>query len=356
MKSRFILLQFFILYVFHAEVKAQQRHFKVHTIAFYNLENTFDTEDDPLKFDESSPIMEISHHRDTVYQKKIENMARVINDIGLETTHKPPAIIGVCEIENRKVLEQIINTEPLTQQHYGIIHFDSPDARGIDVALLYDKDVFRPQHYKNIPLLLYDTDSGKRIYTRDALLVSGFLEDDLIHIIVNHWPSRRGGETASNFKRLRAAQLNKHLIDSLQNENPYAKIIIMGDLNDNPTDDSLKTVLHTENRLKETALKGIYNPMEKLYNKGLGTTAYRDKWSLFDQILMSHPLLNNDYTSFRFYKAGIFNPDYLITSTGSYKGYPFRSFSNQGFTGGYSDHFPVYIYLIKEITTIKKSD
>jgi exonuclease III len=175
------------------------------------------------------------------------------------------------------------------------------------------------------------------------------LEGELIHIIVNHWPSRRGGEAISRPKRIAAAKLNKRLVDSLQSKDPYAKILIMGDLNDNPTNHSLKKVLKTKNDRKKISLKELFNPFENYFKNGLGTTAYRDSWSLFDQIFFTNPLLEKDFSSFRYYKAGIFNKNYLITKNGQYKGYPFRSFSNGRFTNGFSDHFPVYVYLIKEI-------
>ncbi|MHA7942670.1 endonuclease/exonuclease/phosphatase family protein [Formosa sp. 3Alg 14/1] len=331
-----------------AIICAQEREFSIHTIAFYNLENLFDTEDDPTIFDESSPIMELAENRSEVYAMKIKNMSRVISDIGFEKTGNAPAILGVSEIENRAVLEDIINDTLLIKYDYAIVHFDSPDRRGIDVGLIYQKNLFTPISTSNHTLYLKDELKGTPIYTRDQLVVSGLLQGDLIHIIVNHWPSRRGGETKSNPKRMAAATLNKHIIDSLQSIDPYAKIIIMGDFNDDPTNSSFKTVLKTQKKKSKVGLKGIYNPMEQLYSDGFGTTAYRDKWSLFDQILISKPLLETDFSVYRYYKAGIFNAQYLITKTGTYKGYPFRSFGYEGFTNGYSDHFPVYIYVIRE--------
>ncbi len=328
-------------------MNAQDQKFKIHTLAFYNLENLFDTINDPTKFDEFSPMMALKTNRGKVYKKKVQNMAKVISDIGSEITKNAPVIIGLSEIENRAVLEDLINDPLLLPKDYGIVHHDSPDARGIDVALLYRKKIFTPISTSGHPLKLYDHLSQKRIYTRDQLLISGKLEDDFIHIIVNHWPSRRGGEFRSKSKRVAAAKLNKHIIDSLQTIDPYAKIFIMGDLNDNPTNASVKDILKARKNRKTVGLKGIYNPYESFFKDGLGTTAYRDSWSLFDQILISKPLLEKDFSSFRFYKAGIFNPGYLITKGGKYKGYPKRSFSNEGFTDGYSDHFPVYVYVIK---------
>ncbi|RED50474.1 endonuclease/exonuclease/phosphatase family protein [Seonamhaeicola aphaedonensis] len=343
-----LLLSLFILgnsYIYSQEKKT----YKIHTIAFYNLENLFDTENDPNKFDEASPMMELKTNKDLVYKKKVKNMARVIADIGSEVTNNSPAIIGVSEIENRKVLEDLLNDSLLIDKNYGIIHYHSPDARGIDVALLYQKNIFTPISKSSHELKIYDDLTKKRVYTRDQLLVSGELDGDLIHLIVSHWPSRSGGEARSRPKRVAAAKLSKRLIDSLQSNNPYAKIFLMGDLNDNPTDESLKKVLKPKKNKKNVGLKGIYNPYEKYFKNGLGTTAYRDAWSLFDQILITKPLLEKDYSSFQFYKAGIFNKNYLITSMGQYKGYPFRSFSNGGFTNGYSDHFPVFVYVIKEV-------
>ncbi|APY10726.1 endonuclease [Seonamhaeicola sp. S2-3] len=326
-----------------------KKTYKVHTIAFYNLENLFDTENDPTKFDEASPMMELKTNREEVYKKKVSNMAKVIADIGQEVTHNSPAIIGISEVENRKVIEDVVNDPMLIEKDYGIVHYHSPDARGIDVALLYQKKLFKPTSTSSHELKIFDDLSKKRVYTRDQLLVSGELEGDLIHIIVNHWPSRSGGEARSRPKRVAAAKLTKRLVDSLQSNDPYAKILVMGDLNDDPINESVKKVLKAKNDRTKVGLKGIYNPYENYFKDGLGTTAYRDAWSLFDQILITKPLLEKDFSSFRFYKAGIFNKNYLITKKGQYKGYPFRSFANGSFTNGFSDHFPVYVYLIKEV-------
>ena len=328
---------------------AQDKKFKIHTLAFYNLENLFDTINDPIKFDDYSPIMELKTNRGEAYRRKITNMARVIAEIGKDVTHNTPAILGVCEVENKDVLEDIVNDSTLLEKNYGIVHYDSPDSRGIDVALLYQKSLFTPISSSAHELKIYDTQTQKQITTRDQLLVSGKLEGDLIHMIVNHWPSRRGGEARSRPKRVAAAQLNKRILDSLQAQDPYAKVIIMGDLNDDPTNPSIKNVLKAKRKRKKVDFKGLYNPFEKFYRDGLGTTAYRDNWSLFDQIIVSKTLLEKDYTSFRYYQAGIFNKNYLITPKGKYKGYPFRSWNDSGFSNGFSDHFPVYIYLIKEV-------
>ena len=334
---------------FSVQARVQKRY-KVHTIAFYNLENLFDFENDPITFDDDRTPDGKDHWTEELYSAKLENMAEVIAQIGKEFTGTSPVIVGVCEIENRRVLEDLVNQNVLRDQEYGIVHFDSPDRRGIDVGLLYRKKFFTPTHFKAVELFIYDDhDTSKRIYTRDQLVVSGILDGDPVHLIVNHWPSRSGGEARSRPKRMKAAKMNKHIIDSLWSMDPYAKIITMGDLNDDPTSPSVKKILNTKISSDEVNFRELYNPMEKMYKKGLGTLAWRDSWNLFDQIIISSELLKKDYSSYRFYKAGIFNKNYLANSEGRYKGYPYRSFTDGGFTGGYSDHFPVYIYLIKAI-------
>ncbi|HLU50798.1 MAG TPA: hypothetical protein VKZ42_01430 [Flavobacteriaceae bacterium] len=348
-KTIFTLLLFFIFS--WGKSNAQEKTYKVLTVAFYNLENLFDTVDDPKKMDERSPIMEIVEtKRPEVYRKKLTNMSTVLEQIGKEVVQNSPIIIGVCEVENRKVLEDLLNQPALLDKNYGIIHYDSPDERGIDVAFLYQKAFFRPINSSTHEVLIYrNNDPNDRDFTRDQLLVTGMLDNEKMHFIINHWPSRGGGQAASEFKRLKAAEVTKRIIDSLQNVDPYAKIIAMGDFNDNPYNKSFKEVLKTEAEKNNVKLKGLYNPFELMHEKGLGTGAYRDGWDNFDQIILSKPFLKTeDYSSYRLYRAGIFNPNFLITPRGKYKGYPFRSYSNGSFSGGYSDHFPVYVYLIKE--------
>ncbi|WP_282134649.1 endonuclease/exonuclease/phosphatase family protein [Seonamhaeicola maritimus] len=338
-----------LLIVFSINSNAQDKKFKIHTVAFYNLENLFDTINNPNKLDEYSPIMELKTGRKEAYKKKVNNMAEVLAVIGSKTAQNTPSIIGVCEVENNDVLEDLINHPLLIDKDYGIIHYDAPDARGIDVALLYKKSAFTPLNSSTHGLKIYDDQDQSRIYTRDQLLVSGNLEGELIHVIVNHWPSRRGGEARSNPKRVAAARVSKRIIDSLQSIDPYSKVILMGDLNDNPTNASVKNVLNAKESKSDVGLKGLYNPFTTYYKNGLGTTAYRDIWNLFDQIIISKPLLNEDTSSLRYYKANIFNSGFLTHSKGKYKGYPFRSWSNGSFSNGYSDHYPVYVYLIKEV-------
>ena len=336
-----ILLSFFSLLAYTQE----ERQYIIRTIAFYNIENLFDTENDTLVFDDDRTPEGKDHWTQERYNKKVEAISRVISEIGSETTKTSPDLVGICEVENKKVIEDLITHLNLRSADYGIVHFDSPDERGIDVALLYKKSVFLPTSFASHRLLLIN-DEGERNYTRDQLVVGGLLDNELVHFIVNHWPSRSGGEARSRPDRIEAAKLNKRIIDSIQKSNLSAKIIGMGDLNDSPKDDSLKKVLKAKGKRINIEPTDLFNPMEKMHRKGMGSLAYRDKWNLFDQIFFTANLLAPE-NGYRFWKAGVYNPNYLVTKKGQYKGYPFRTYAGGSYTGGYSDHFPVYVYLIK---------
>ena len=327
----------------------QEKKYAIRTVAFYNLENLFDTINDPTMNDEASPMMELKFNRSAVYWDKIEKLASTIAQIGLEKSKTSPAIIGVAEVENRSVLEDLIKSKYLIKNNYGIIHYDSPDKRGIDVALLYQKKYFNPVFHEVFNPNMYR--KNKKVFTRDQLLVSGYLDNEFIHLIVNHWPSRSGGEAKSRPLREKAAYQNLKIIEKIRTKDDCAKIILMGDFNDDPINSSFKKVLKTKRKKKNVGRNDLYNPYENMHRKGLNTLAYRDNLNLFDMILISSPFLDNgekNFSSYKMYQAMIFNKRFLSDTKGKYKGYPFRSFSNGGYTGGYSDHYPVYIYLIKE--------
>lgn len=325
-----------------------EKKYIARTIAFYNVENLFDTINDPKILDDDRTPTGSNRWTSEKYNSHVNNIAKVISEIGFDVTKNTPDIVGVSEIENKTVLMDLINTTFLKDSNYGIIHFDSPDARGIDVALLYKKSVFTPNSSHNHELRIFD-ENKKRVYTRDQLLVSGIFDGEEIHFIVNHWPSRSGGEARSRWRREAAAGLNKKIIDSLVQLNPNAKIISMGDFNDDATNSSFKKILETEGNRNRVKPGKLFNPMEDMLKKGYGSLAYRDSWNLFDQIFFTQELLKEDRSTYRYWKANVFNKPYLIASEGQYKGYPFRSYSNGAYTGGYSDHFPVYIYLVKEV-------
>lgn len=367
MKHKLLLFWLFQLFWFFS-IQAQTKKFKIHTVAFYNFENLFDTINDPDTFDEEWTPEGTQRWTSAKYQTKLSHLAQVLSEIGTAENKEMPTFIGGCEIENRTVLEDLIRQSQLQEAEYGIIHFDSPDKRGIDVALLYRKKWFKPTSFSAIPLyitknvltektnvatqLIEKTEddisvmtTSKRIYTRDQLLVSGFLEGEEIHIIVNHWPSRSGGEKKSSPYREAAGKQNKKMIDSLQQLNSNAKIITMGDLNDGPENKSIKVALGTKAIRTAVASHEIYNPFESLLHKGLGTIAHQDAWDIFDQIMLTGTWLTADYSTWQYWKAGIYSPNYLIQNQGKYKGYPLRHSLTEV---GYSDHFPVYVYLIRE--------
>lgn len=350
MKYLKVCLLVFCVFFVYENYAQDKKTYRVNAVAFYNVENLFSLEDDPFTvYHDRTPRAEGFYTR-PVYEAKLKNLAKVISQIGADVTGTTPAIVGLCEIENREVIEDLVNQEPLRSKDYGIIHYHSPDKRGIDVALIYQKGVFVPTNTKSVELLIYNQDSGNRVYTRDQLVVSGLLDGDKVHFIVNHWPSRSGGEARSRPNRIKAAELNKKIIDSLLSIDPYAKIMTMGDLNDDPTNESVKKVLNTKSKKEGLKMGELYNPMEEMHKKGYGSLAWRDGWNLFDQMIISAGFLSKDYSGYQFYKAGIYNPPYLSNPRGRFKGYPFRAFSDGGFTGGYSDHFPVYTLLIKEVT------
>ena len=342
----FFTSSFMLLILLNTTAQENKRNFKIHTVAFYNLENLFDTINDVNKNDEASPIMEIRFNRGKIYREKVSNMAEVVSQIGFDITKRPPSILGICEVENRMVVEDLISDEKLKKYNYGIIHYESPDDRGIDVGLIYNKDVFKVKNSSSHNVFITGNNSSKRRNTRDQLVVSGHLDGELMHFIVNHWPSRGADET----KRIAAAEVNNFIIDSLRNKYESPKIITMGDFNDDPFDKSIKKILGAKKNINDVKKNDLYNPFETiLVDEGVGSNAYRDKWQLFDQIIISKPFLDKDYKDYQLYKAGVFNKSFLINKRGKFKGYPFRSFSYGTFTGGYSDHLPPYIYLLKEI-------
>ncbi len=349
-KNTQLLLCLFLGTLFLSNAQnTSKKSYKIQTIAFYNLENLFDTINDPNKKDEYSPILKMKGNKTVAYQKKIYNMAKVISEIGKKITHKSPTIIGLAELENASVLEDLLQTPFLKGKHYNYIHTESPDWRGIDVALLYKETAFEILDYKTFHLKAWN-DKGYRVKTRNQLLVSGFLDDQIINIIVNHWPSQRGGAKKTRYLRKKAAELNLQIISEIKEENPNAKIITMGDFNDNPTAQSILEVLQPKSKKKKLLKDDLYNPFYEMYKRGIGSLGFRDQMNLFDQIIMTSNFVakNKNYDSYLYYKAGVYNPLYLITKKGRYKGYPFRSWSNNTFTGGFSDHFPVYCFLIKE--------
>lgn len=347
---------FLIFLVFCQNLTAQNKNYSIHTVSFYNLENLFDTIRDEKIFDEEWTPKGTRNWDTKKYNQKLKNLSRVISEIGTAENTKMPTIMCVSELENRGVLEDLVAQPALKPADYGIVHYDSPDRRGIDVALLYQKKHFTPTNTQSIPLYIYDTSDpktkdwndgkGKRIYTRDQLVVTGLLDGEEFHFIVSHWPSRSGGEKKSSPNREAAAALNRKIIDSLYQINPNAKIITVGDFNDGPYNKSVMESLGAKGKRDQVKAKGLFNPMWQMFQDGQGTIAYRDAWDIFDQMVISEPLLQKDYSTYRYWKTAVFKKPYMIQESGQYKGYPLRNQTSG--EPGFSDHFPVYIYLIKE--------
>ncbi|WP_294083474.1 endonuclease/exonuclease/phosphatase family protein [Proteiniphilum sp. UBA5384] len=324
---------------------AQQKNYNVYSIAFYNIENLFDTEDDPDNNGDNEFLPGSTYNwTQDKYEKKLDNIARVISRLGRDYCPMGPAVIGISEVENRKVLEDLVKRPAIAAMGLEIVHQESPDRRGIDVALLYNPRLFQMTGYFASP---YYNEQNPEYVSRDQLWVSGLLAGEKIHVSVNHWPSRYGGAKSSSLREAAAANV-KAVVDSLYQDSPDARIFIMGDLNDDPVDRSTRIVLDAKRVSGDVKTGGLFNPMWRLYSQGIGSLAYQGKWSLFDQIIISYPLLGSDYSQLRFWRAEVFNKDFLIQKEGPDKGYPHRTFSNNTFINGYSDHFPVIVYLVRE--------
>lgn len=320
---------------------------KIVSIGFYNLENLFDTVDDTLINDEEFLPAGARSWTPERYQEKLTNMAFAISQIGQPDVGAGLSILGVAEIENKKVLEDLVVQPALKNRNYNIVHYDSPDGRGVDVGLLYNPSHFTPLYSKAIPLINYNDGEIQR--TRDVLYVKGLLESDTVHVMVNHWPSRSGGEARTAPYRNNGAKLCRKIVDSLMMQNADAKILIMGDLNDDPTNESIKSYLRAVSNVKDVRKTGLFNPYEDFFRRGQGSNAYRDAWSLFDQIIVSQGFINKKTEGYKYFKANIFNKKFLVQPSGQYKGYPFRTFAGDTYQAGYSDHFPSYIYFTKEL-------
>jgi hypothetical protein len=327
---------------------AQAKKYKTALIGFYNLENFYDTIEDVTKHDKEFLPTGPYHYTSEVYHDKVHHLATVISQIGVELNPDGLAIMGCAEVENETVLRDLIHDTLLVNRHYGIVHYDSPDLRGIDVGLIYNSKYFTPKFSEPLFVPLPD-ENGEPHLTRDVLYVYGMFNNEPIHIFVNHWPSRRGGEEASAAFRAIAAGVCKHKVDSITGINPDAKIVVMGDLNDDPVSPSVAGIMKAKGDEKQVQRGELYNPWVNYYKQGMGTLAYNDAWNLFDQIMISSAFLPKDQKGFFFKDAKIFKRSWMIQQSGRYKDYPKRTYDFNKYMGGYSDHFPTYIELLKEV-------
>ena len=289
-----------------------------------------------------------------IFNRKLNNVTKVISELGRQYTNTAPAIVGLIEVENRQVIEALVKHPTLAKENYGIIHYNSYDARGIDVAIIYQKKRFFPTNSYKKEVINFD-DAGKRSYTRDILVVEGLLDGEKIAVFMNHWPSRSGGEARSMDRRNAAAAVLKKEMDKIRAKDPNVKIFAMGDFNDDPVSPSLKKYLGAVGEQKDLSDQfPYYNLMGRLYKAGVASLAYRDAPNLFDQIIVSKNLLSDKLSSkYTIYKAEIYAPAYMITREGQWKGYPLRSWNGDLYTGGYSDHFPAVSVVQREYISDK---
>lgn len=311
-------------------------------VAFYNLENLFDTINANGKFDlEFSPAG--ARKWDTEkYNLKLNNLANAIAGLVSEQTPGGPAVIGIAEVENESVVADLVAAQPLRSRGLRYVHHDSPDARGIDVALLYDPQLFEVTGVEAHRLFV---ESNPDFLTRDQLCVSGVLGIDTISVIVNHWPSRLGGQEQSEYLRIAAAELSKSIADSIRAVAPLRPIIIMGDLNDDPQDASCALTLGARRNAYDVPPTGFYNPWWNILASGKGTLTYRGKWNLFDQIIVGGMLLPDNGATLTLVGAEVCDLDFLKQTEAPYTGMPHRTYAGGRFLNGYSDHFPTQIYL-----------
>ena len=303
---------------------------QTYSIAFYNLENLFDPLNNENTRDKDYTPEGIYKWDSEKYFQKIEHLSKVISKVGKMRSNIPPVLMGVCEVENELCLKDLIESHHLKKYEYDWVFDSSADSRGINVALLYQKKHFKILGQKAYTLAL--NIEGQIENSRNILHITGTLFDEKIHLIINHWPSRTDGTKKTNYKRKVASNTVQQIIDKIYFDEPSAHIMIMGDFNDDPLSDSLQPFKSLD----------FMNAMEQFHKEKKGSVKYKGKWIMFDQILLSQNLLKASW--FNYQQAHIFVEPFLIQKTGRFKGSPRRTFINKYHQGGYSDHFPVFIY------------
>lgn len=311
------------------------------TIAFYNQENLFDTIDDPHKNDNEFLPTSKNGWNTERYLNKLDHMSAVIRSMN---DGQGPDIIGLCEVENRAVLEDLVRTTNLKKCNLQVVHAESPDERSIDNALL-----FRNKQFQLVAQASYAVtiDSLPNFKTRDILLVKLMnRKQATLTVLVNHFPSRLGGQEASEPKRIRAAQVLRHIFDSIRQADPKQVIIAMGDFNDEPTDKSIDSVLQAK---ADTTGITLYNAMLPLKIQGKGSLTYRGNWNMLDQMIMT-PIVFDPASAYRYVSgsATVYQQPWMVETEEKYKGSPKRTFAGSKYLNGYSDHFPVTIQLIEK--------
>lgn len=340
--KRFLFATLLLVMVLPQAISAQEKKYEVYGVGFYNLENLFDTiPNNPLGRDEEFTPHGSRQWNGDKYWKKIHNMAFAISKMTSKVSSKLPVIIGVSEIENRSVLEDLVRDPQIKKERYQIVHHDSPDRRGVDVGLLYNPRVFQV-------LSVVNSHVDIPFATRDQMCVTGLLAGEKVSVIVNHWPSRLGGEKQSSKYREKAAERVKMTVDSLLREDPNQGIIIMGDMNDDPHNASCAKVLNAKKNRSEVQPGGLYNPFWETLDKGIGTLAYRGSWNLFDQIIINNYFLGEDRSRLSYLRNEVHNKPEITNQEGQYKNTPKRTYSGGVFLNGFSDHYPTEIFLVRE--------
>lgn len=356
MKRSFIVAALLILMSLSASAQKTQQNY---VIGFYNLENLFDIYDDPVKNDNEFLPEGKNKWTQAKYEKKLHNMAKVIRSMA-DNNKRWHTILGISEIENRLVIEDLVSQPEIADANYQIVHYDSPDRRGVDVALLYKPDQFTYLDSESIPfdfnsdIDFSDTDTSY-FKTRDILMVHGLIAGEHFAFYVAHLPSRVGGKGGN--LRSRGAEIIYNHSREMEAKYPGIKIVAMGDMNDNPTDDSMAKYLHGQERLENVTPTEFYSPYISMLKAGYGSLCYQGVWSIYDLELVNYNLAHAPNGGLKIqpvtknhgkeYYGVVFKRPWMTTQKGQYKGYPFRTFSNGAFVGGYSDHYPTYIVIGK---------
>ena len=344
MKRQMLLLA--VLLVVNIAASAKKKY-QTYAVGFYNQENLFDTCHDAGKNDYE--YLPSKGWNGVKYTNKLKNMSRALADMGTDVLPGVGcSLIGLAEVENHRVLDDLTAQPALKERGMKYVHIEGPDKRGIDCALLYNPAYFSVKNVKLVPYV-QELAKDSAFKTRGFLTVRGSLAGDDVAVIVCHWPSRFSG----SFYRESGARQTKAVKDSLLRLNPQMKVLVMGDMNDDPTNVSMHEVLQAKATIQEVGEDDMYNPWYNILAKdGKGTLFYKGSWNLFDQIVLSPNLLNKDkkkdYSSLKFWKNQVLRRNYLIQQEGQYKGAPLRTQAGGRWLNGYSDHLPVVLYLVKK--------
>lgn len=322
-----------------------QKSFVGYAIGFYNQENLFDTCHDEGKNDYE--YLPANGWNGLKYSNKLKNMAQVLSEMGTDVIPVGCAAIGLAEVENDNVLKDLVAQPALAKRGFNFVHIEGPDRRGIDCALLYNPQLFQVRNVKLVPYV-QELKKDSAFYTRGFLTVSGTLANEHVTIIVCHLPSR----FSASFYRESGARQIKVVKDSLLREDPTCKVIVMGDMNDDPEDASMYKELAAKENINKVKADEMFNPWYNVHQSGTGTLSYQGAWNLFDQIILSPTLINQngskDYSTLKYWKNQIFRRDYMFQTEGKYKGSPKRTTAGGVWLNGYSDHLPTVVYLLKE--------